>query len=285
MENSGTHHSDGHEVRGPASSSARLECTPFLDRIPLELLDNILRFISLLPNAPNWDKQMQLSSILGLYGVNGAVATFLKGRFRTLCISKTADCDYECHAYHWKVPYERVLWTESIDVAHYFVMRADGKSLHTIIIGDDMYDEARNVEDMIDDFHVTCRNVRSLVVVENSVAQTSAFRRQLEKLEDASNDPSVSIPKHCPYLLELIYRRKAYFILHCRDFNSPGHTIEDSICQSDMAEIVEELMKCPLLEDIHFEEVHAPAGNVLTALRQRGIHFRHENDSTIQDSI
>lgn len=60
--------------------------------------------------------------------------------------------------------YENVYWAERIDMDHGFVLRNGGESLHTIIIGDNTYDEGKNGRDIIGDFLGACPKVRSLLV-------------------------------------------------------------------------------------------------------------------------
>jgi len=72
------------EVNGAASSSASCGDTLFFDEIEPEVLDNVIRFLSLLPNAVNWSKHVPISFIVGLFRVNGSLGTFLCNRFDTL---------------------------------------------------------------------------------------------------------------------------------------------------------------------------------------------------------
>lgn len=99
------------EGRSASSSSARKGFTLFFDTIPKEILGTALRFLSLLPNAVNWTKYLQMRCINELVRVRGGLASFVKGRFRILCISKTLDCRFEQEKHKWKVPDEGVLWT------------------------------------------------------------------------------------------------------------------------------------------------------------------------------
>lgn len=94
-----------------------------------------------------------------------------------------------------------MLWTHRIDITHDFVLSGGGESLHTIIIGDEIYDEVsiESRKDMVDEFLKACPNVRSLSVVDQSGEWSSAFETQLEKLEVVSSP----MPKCGPSLLEL----------------------------------------------------------------------------------
>lgn len=115
------------------------------------------------------------------------------------------DCLREQKSYKWRVPSENVLWTENIDVAHDFVLRSGGESLHTIIIGDNRYGEVENAREMVPDFLNACPNVRSLSVVDQSGVWASAFAAKLEKLEVVSENPNGAVPKYCPSVIELDY--------------------------------------------------------------------------------
>lgn len=108
------------------SSNADIEMPPFFHIIPHELLENILRLISQLPLAENWNNHITLRNLVKLYRVNGVLGMFLNRRFRTLCISKEVDCAYEHRNYNWKIPNDNMLWTNSIDVSHDFVLRGGG---------------------------------------------------------------------------------------------------------------------------------------------------------------
>lgn len=174
----------------------------YFDALPQEILDNVLKFLSRLPHALSWGKHISLSDVVVLYIAIGDLGTFLC-RFHTLCISKTIDCVDERRQYKWKVPREGVLWTDSIDVAHDFVLGTAGESLRAIFIGDGMYDELRNGRDLVDNFVDACPNVRSLSIVEKCGGWASAFAMQVERLEVVSNNPECAIPNYCPALVEL----------------------------------------------------------------------------------
>lgn len=137
-----------------------------------------------------------MNNIQDFYGVDGGFGVFLHGRFQTLCISKTLDCDDEHGYYNWKKRTECMLWTDDINVAHQCILSAAGESLHTIIVGDQTYDEGQHGRRMVDDFLRKCPDVRSLSVVEDLGTWVSKFGRQLVRLEVASGNPIVAIPTH-----------------------------------------------------------------------------------------
>lgn len=175
--------------RLPSSSSLPMRALYF-DTIPQEeILDNILRHLSPLPQAVKWDKYMQLKFLLGILRANGTLGAFVAGRFNELCISKTLDCAGEQNLYKWK--------------AHDFVTNGGGASLETIMIGDDMYYEAINGRCMVGDFLRSCPNVRSLSVAEISGLWSSAFAMQLEKLEVSSSNTAIVFIKSGSALREL----------------------------------------------------------------------------------
>lgn len=114
---------------------------------------------------------------------------------------ETSNCVLDRRLYGWEDPRKPMLWTKSLDIAHKFVLRAGGKSLDTIIIGDDIYEKQKNGKDIVGDFQRSCPNVRSLSVVEPSGVCSSAFAGKPEKLEVAST----TFPKDFPSLRELIF--------------------------------------------------------------------------------
>jgi len=141
-----------------ASASAPIEWILFFDFLPQELLENILKFLSRLPD--------------------GTMGAFLKSQFHTLCISRTINCRDECQLYKWNVPTENMLWTDDINIAHDFVLRAGGEFLHTIIIGKKMYCRGRDRTEMVGDFLRACPNVRSL-----SVSRLGTYRKKFGTLD------------------------------------------------------------------------------------------------------
>lgn len=88
-------------------------------------------------------------------------------------------------------------------MARDFVVSGGGESLHTIIMGHEMYDELKNGTRIADDFLHSCSNVRSLSVVEKFGFWTSAFASQVEKLEVVDENSKLAIPKYCPSLINL----------------------------------------------------------------------------------
>lgn len=63
--------------------SAHVEWTLLFDTLPEEILNGVLRFLSLLPRTVNWDKHMPLSNVVEIYRVHGGLGTYLNSRFRT----------------------------------------------------------------------------------------------------------------------------------------------------------------------------------------------------------
>lgn len=183
----------------PTSSPAYPKPNQLMHSLPPDILENILRFLSSLQNARNWDNHIPFNDTLLLYRLCGG----LLETFHMLCISKTVGYTHELQLYKWKGPKQGVLWTDSMDKALDFILTGGGESLRTLIIGDEMYDELISGKTIVDVFHRACPNVRSLSVVENFGVWSSAFAVQLEKLEIASYDPAGAIPKCCPSLLEL----------------------------------------------------------------------------------
>jgi len=172
--------------RSGDSSSDPIESALFFDAVPQELLDNVLRFLSLVPHAVNWDIRVRLIDVMELYRVNGGLGTFLSTRFHTLSVSKSTDGYHEHQSDKFDDICER-----------------SGNFLRTIVIGEGMYDEEKNGRDIVLDFRAACPNVRSLNVVEQLGRWASAFGTQLEKLDITSDMVTVAIPNYCPSLRKL----------------------------------------------------------------------------------
>lgn len=171
------------------------------DAIPKEVLDNVLKFFSLLPKAKNWETHIPLDTIVKLYGVIG-LSSFLKTRFRTLCVSKSIDCFRENKHFRWKRR-RGMLWTHDIFEARRFVSAGGGEYLHTVVLG--YGDGDGHVTGIVDDFGRYCPNIKSLSVHDPHQIWTSAFREQLatlEKLEIATETPA-DIARYCHNLREL----------------------------------------------------------------------------------
>lgn len=141
----------------------------------------------------------------------------------TACVSKTVVCVDEHEMYKWKVPTERMLWTNSIITAHDFVTSGGGKSLHNLIIGEGMFDNLNNVKDLVADFRDACPNVRLLSVVDTEGMSTYAFARQLEKLEVSS--PRLDFPESCPCLLGLNFSYDRQTLNTYGHFHKPGSVL------------------------------------------------------------
>lgn len=67
----------------------------FLDSFPKEVLDNVLRFFSRLPEASDWVPHIPVEAVIELYGVTGELGKFMQPRFNTLCISDSFKADSE----------------------------------------------------------------------------------------------------------------------------------------------------------------------------------------------
>jgi len=173
----------------------------FLDSFPKEILENVLRFFSRLPRAEDWVPHIPLDSIIELYGVTGRLGEFMKPRFNTLCISKSFKSNYEIENCHWKKRKGPMLWTKDLDVARRFVLAGGGQSLHTVIVGREMYNEDLGIE-IADDFLRNCPNVKSLSIEDKKGDWLKRFGGQLEHL-DIITGSSVAIAENCTNLREL----------------------------------------------------------------------------------
>lgn len=106
------------------NSSAVLSVRPlFFDKLPEELLHNVLRFLSLLPQVVNWDKHIPENNILQMYRVKDVLGAFLSEQFCTLCVSETAGCLTKKEFREWKLADEIVVWPTDIRNAHHFVLK------------------------------------------------------------------------------------------------------------------------------------------------------------------
>lgn len=133
----------------------------FLDSIPKEELDSLLRFFSRIPNASNWEVHIDVMELLELFAVRGALGGLMKSRFNMLCISSAK------HRYRFaqncylgrKLRHEPHLWAESISVARDFILRGGGESLRTLVV-------ERDRPDLIEAIMSHCPNVTSLSIDE-----------------------------------------------------------------------------------------------------------------------
>jgi len=176
--------------------------TFYLDIIPVELFDHILRFFSRIPNADVWENHIPLQLLVELYRVQGEFASFLSNRFKTLCVSGTIDCLRENRLWKWKLRKERMLYTDDIEVAFQFVFTGGGQALETLIIGIGMFNEKYHGTLIADDFFRRCPNVTSLSICNSPPTWLSKFGFQLEKLE-CWNHSAFDISVHCRNLREL----------------------------------------------------------------------------------
>jgi len=83
----------------------------FFDRMPKEILSDVLRFFSHLPYSVKWEMHLVLTDLLELFAVDGALKTFMRTRFNTLCVSTTHGCFKENNYVQWKLRVEPHLWT------------------------------------------------------------------------------------------------------------------------------------------------------------------------------
>jgi len=65
----------------------------FLDSIPKEVLENVLRYFSRLPNSKKWETYIDVRNIAAAFWVTGGFGTLLKSRFHTFLVSRTKSCD------------------------------------------------------------------------------------------------------------------------------------------------------------------------------------------------
>jgi len=176
--------------------------TFFLDTIPGEVLDYVLRFFSRIPAAKNWERHIPLGDLVALFRVNGHLGTLMKSRFTALCVSNTGDCISEKNEYHWEIPTQGMLSTDDINVARAYILAGGGQALRTLAIGLRMRREEKDDTDIVHDFADNCPNVTSLSIHDMGTAWVSRFGKQLKKLEFATFSAS-GISQYCTSLREL----------------------------------------------------------------------------------
>jgi len=154
----------------------------FLDTFPKEVLDNILRFFSHVPQARDWVSAIPLRSIIELYSVTGELGKFMKPRFNTLYISKSYQAEFKRSGIKWKEREGPMLWTDDMDVARRFVLGGGGQALHTIIVHPYIYQGEEKTK-IAEDFLKNCPNIKSLSIDDPNGAWVSRFGDQLEELE------------------------------------------------------------------------------------------------------
>jgi len=118
-----------------------------------------------------------------LFAVRGELGSFMKSRFKTLCVSKSKDGKRESKDYGWNERDGHHLWTNSIAVAHKYILSGGGESLQTLVLGNTAFKMKRDEGRLINAFVEHCPNVRSLSVFEKGSSWVNAFGKQLEILE------------------------------------------------------------------------------------------------------
>lgn len=114
------------EEAAQALKRARMQIdatTFYLESVPKEVLDYVVKFLSRRPDADNWIFRIPLRDTVELLGLRGELGRVLKARLTTLCISRDIDCSYEHEQYGWKLWLEGMDWTDDIRFAHDFVTR------------------------------------------------------------------------------------------------------------------------------------------------------------------
>jgi len=173
------------EVIGLVEGRKKEEVQPtfFLDSFPKQVLDNVLRFFSKMPNANSWETHIDLLHLVQLLAVRGELGIYIKSRFNTLCVSNTKHLCDESASLGWKEKNGPHLWTNSIDVAHKYILAGGGEYLKTLVVSIEIHELKKEGEHLIDDFRTHCPNVKSLSIAENDSAWVNAFGKQLETIE------------------------------------------------------------------------------------------------------
>jgi len=109
-------------------STEEIVPTFFLDAVPNELLDTVLRFFSRVPSVKKWESHILLADLIG---------TMMKSRFTALCVAQSGEAIIEKEDYHWELPTEGILTTTDINAARTYVSEGGGQALRTLIIAVD----------------------------------------------------------------------------------------------------------------------------------------------------
>jgi len=193
------------DILPPAKRMREEKAEPvlFFDAFCEEILENVLRYFSRLPNAKKWASHIDVRNLVKAFGVRGGFGTLLKSHFRTLRVSRKKNCDGREVGLGWKELTEPYLWTSEIAVAHTFVMAGGGESLRKLVISRDMYKRGRDGTNIVDDFVKHCPNITSLTIAEKcGTIWANKFGSQLEILEIDADGP-IDISEDAPALREL----------------------------------------------------------------------------------
>jgi len=174
-----------HQNITPTERGKKEEARPtfFLDSFPSEVLDNVVRFLSLMPNAKFWEPYVDLFQLEELFAVRGELGSFIKSRFDTLCVSSTVDLRWEYKILGWKDRYGPNLWTNNIHAARKYVLAGGGEYLTTLVIRIGHDEIEKGGDQLINDFRTHCPNLKSLSIMDKDSSWVNAFGKQLEKVE------------------------------------------------------------------------------------------------------
>jgi len=159
--------SPAHDILPPPKRRKEDKAEPalFFDSLPKEILDNVLRYFSRIPNAKKWESHIDVRNLVEACGVGGGFGTLLKSRFHTLLVSCTKNY-FETMDSGWSELSEPYLWTQDIAVARAFVVAGGGEALRSIVISRHMYYRERDGQNVVDDFAKYCPNVTSMKIAE-----------------------------------------------------------------------------------------------------------------------
>lgn len=172
----------------------------FLETIPNNVLNNVLRFFSILPTTKNWERPVPLVNLVPLFGVFGKLRDVMKTRFTALCVSRTGDRAAKVSGFHWEQPAEGQLSTSDVYAAHSYTLAGGSEALQTLIVGKDMCNDENDILDMVDVLADNCPNVMSLSIEDWNVDRASQwiyrFGNSLTKLEFVG-EITHNISMHC----------------------------------------------------------------------------------------
>lgn len=183
----------------------------FCDLLPKEVLDNVLRYLSHIPNAKYWKTQIEVRDVLEILAVRGEFGVFIKSRFTALYICKTKNCKRENDYNGWKERTGPYLRTKDFKTAREFVFGGGGQSLKTLFIGFQIFEDESGGEDLVDDLLNQGPNLTSLSIERDTSSGMKGIENQIERLEIASNIP-LDFPLYCTTLLELNLSSHSYHI-------------------------------------------------------------------------
>jgi len=160
-----------------------------------KVLKNIVRFYSLVPLAKNWERYIMLENIIPLYRVQH-ISEFLRNYFKILRVSTRLNFCPTFNSEGKERIEDKMVWTESTEVAIKFVRAGGGSSLEYIIFG-------RDVDNLfVGEFVSLCPSIASLSVYRSAGSFLPLVCAKLQRLV-ACTDDVLNISRSWPQLRHL----------------------------------------------------------------------------------